>query len=47
VIGAGIALDQGASAANTVLVFAILVAAGVCLSGWALQQRPNSQKQAA
>jgi MFS family permease len=36
VIGAGIAFDQGASAANTVLGFAIAVGAGVALSGWAL-----------
>jgi len=39
VIGAGIALDQGASAANTVLGFAILVALGVSVSGWALLGR--------
>ena len=36
VIGAGIALDEGASAPDTVLVFAILVALGVSASGWAL-----------
>ncbi len=36
VVGAGIALDQGASIPNTVLGFAILVALGVTLSGWAL-----------
>ena len=36
VIGAGIALDQGASPPDTVLGFAILVALGVALSGWAL-----------
>jgi MFS family permease len=36
VIGAGIALDQGASAPNTVLGFAILVGLGVALSGWAM-----------
>jgi hypothetical protein len=36
VVGAGIALDQGASAPNTVLGFAILVALGVSVSGWAL-----------
>jgi Sugar (and other) transporter len=39
VIGAGVALDQGASAANTVLGFAILVALGVSVSGWALLGR--------
>jgi predicted MFS family arabinose efflux permease len=36
VIGAGIALDQGASAPNTVLGFAIVVGLGVFVSGWAL-----------
>jgi MFS family permease len=36
VIGAGIALDQGASSSNTVLGFAILVGLGICASGWAL-----------
>jgi hypothetical protein len=39
VIGAGVALNQGASAPNTVLGFAILVALGVSLSGWALLGR--------
>jgi len=39
VIGAGIALDQGASVPNTVLGFAVLVALGVSLSGWALLGR--------
>jgi MFS family permease len=39
VIGAGIALNQGASAPNTVLVFAILVGLGVSASGWALLGR--------
>jgi MFS family permease len=39
VIGAGIALNQGASAPNTVLGFAILVAVGVSASGWALLGR--------
>jgi predicted MFS family arabinose efflux permease len=43
VIGAGLALSQGASAANTVLVFGIAVALGVALSGWALLgRRPRS-----
>jgi hypothetical protein len=44
VIGAGVALNEGASAPNTVLVFAILVALGVLLSGWLLlgrAQRPS------
>jgi MFS family permease len=48
VIGTGIALDQGASAPNTVLGFAILVALGVSVSGWALLgRRPASPQQAA
>jgi predicted MFS family arabinose efflux permease len=36
VVGAGIALNQGASPPNTVLGFAILVGLGVSFSGWAL-----------
>ena len=36
VVGAGVALDQGASIPNTVLAFGILVALGVTVSGWAL-----------
>jgi MFS family permease len=40
VIGAGVALNQGATAPDTVLVFAILVALGVSLSGWLLRRRP-------
>ena len=39
VVGAGLALNQGASAPNTVLGFAILVALGVTVSGWALLRR--------
>ena len=39
VVGAGIALNQGASPPNTVLGFAILVGLGVSLSGWALLGR--------
>jgi predicted MFS family arabinose efflux permease len=39
VIGAGIALNSGASAPNTVLVFAVLVGLGVSGSGWALLRR--------
>jgi MFS family permease len=42
VIGAGVALDQGASAPDTVLVFAILVGLGVAVSGWALLRRRPS-----
>jgi len=42
VVGAGVALDQGASIPNTVLGFAILVALGVSVSGWALlRNRPD------
>lgn len=41
VVGAGIALDQGASAPNTVLVFAILVGLGICASGVALLRRQS------
>jgi hypothetical protein len=48
VIGAGIALDQGASAPNTVLAFSILVALGVAAAGWGLLgRRPRSSPQAA
>ena len=39
VVGAGIALNQGASIPNTVLAFAILVAIGVSVSGWVLLVR--------
>jgi predicted MFS family arabinose efflux permease len=39
VIGAGIALDLGASAPDTVLGFAILVGLGVVASGWAMLRR--------
>ena len=39
VIGAGVALDLGASAPNTVLGFGILVGLGVVVSGWALLRR--------
>ncbi len=39
VIGAGVALDLGASAPDTVFGFAILVALGVAVSGWALLGR--------
>jgi MFS family permease len=39
VVGAGIALDRGATIPNTVLGFAILVALGVTVSGWALLRR--------
>ncbi len=48
VIGAGIALDQGASSSNTVLGFAILVGLGVFASGWALLgRRPRFSEQTA
>jgi uncharacterized membrane protein YhaH (DUF805 family) len=39
VIGAGVALSLGASAPNTVFVFAILVGLGVAAAGWALLVR--------
>jgi hypothetical protein len=39
VIGAGVALDLGASAPGTVLGFAIVVGLGVIVSGWALVRR--------
>jgi Sugar (and other) transporter len=48
VIGAGVALDQGASAPNTVLGFAVLVGLGVAGAGWGLLgHRPKSSPQAA
>jgi MFS_1 like family len=48
VIGAGVALDQGASAPNTVLGFAIFVGLGVGGAAWGLLgRRPNSAPQAA
>src|SRR4029077_11648589 len=48
VIGAGIALDQGASASDTVLGFAVLVGLGVAGAGWGLVgHRPKSSPQAA
>jgi hypothetical protein len=39
VVGAGIALNEGAGAPDTVLGFAIVVALGVAISGWALLGR--------
>jgi MFS family permease len=48
VIGAGVALDQGATPPDTVLGFAILVGLGVSLSGWALLgRRPPAPRQTA
>jgi hypothetical protein len=48
VIGAGVALDRGASAPNTVLVFAILVGLGVAGAGWGLlARRPKNSPQVA
>jgi MFS family permease len=48
VIGAGIALDAGVSTPNTVLGFAIFVALGVSVSGWALLgRRPAGAQHAA
>jgi MFS family permease len=43
VIGAGVALDLGASAPNTVLGFAILVGLGVVVAGWALLGRQQAR----
>jgi hypothetical protein len=46
VVGAGVALNEGASAPNTVLGFAILVGLGVSVSGWALiGRRPKGSVQ--
>jgi MFS family permease len=48
VVGAGIALNQGASPPNTVLGFAIVVGLGISVSGWALLgRRPRRSGQAA
>ena len=48
VIGAGVALDQGASVPNTVLGFAVLVGLGVAGAGWGLlAHRQKSSPQAA
>jgi hypothetical protein len=47
VIGVAIALNQGASAPNTVLGFAILVALGISVSGWALLGRRSTGPQRA
>jgi hypothetical protein len=48
VIGAGVALDRGASAPNIVLVFAILVGLGVAAAGWGLlARRPKRLPQVA
>jgi hypothetical protein len=44
VIGAGVALSQGASASATLLVFGIAVALGVGLSGWTLLRRATVRK---
>ena len=43
VIGAGVALELGASTPDTVLGFAILVGLGVAVSGWVLLGRRGSQ----
>jgi hypothetical protein len=48
VVGAGVALDRGASASNTVLGFAILVGLGVAGAGWGLlARRPESSPRVA
>jgi hypothetical protein len=44
VIGAGVALDRGASAPNTVLGFAVLVGLGVAGAGWG--PRPPAEELA-
>src|SRR6202167_5622217 len=44
VVGAGIALNDGASSSNTVLWFAVLVGLGVSISGWALIGRRVSSR---
>ncbi len=47
-VGAGVALDRGASAPNTVLGFAIVVGLGVAGAGWGLLgRRPKSSQQVA
>src|SRR3954468_19593530 len=45
VIGAGVALNNGASAPNTVLGFAILVGLGISGSGWLLLARQPDHSQ--
>jgi hypothetical protein len=45
VVGAGIALNQGASPPNTVLGFAILVGLGVSVSSWALLRRRTGRSE--
>jgi MFS family permease len=45
VIGAGIALNQGATPANTVLGFAIIVAVGISAAGWVMLRRPASRSE--
>ena len=45
VIGAGVALDQGASAPDTVLGFAIFVGLGVAGAGWQLLGRARRSPQ--
>jgi hypothetical protein len=45
VIGAGVALDLGASAPDTVLGFAILAGLGVAVPGWALLGRRGAPAQ--
>ena len=46
VIGAGVALNEGASSPNTVLWFAIFVALGVSISGWLLLGRHQTSGSA-
>ena len=44
VVGAGIALDQGVSPADTVLAFATLVGLGVTVAGWSLVRRKQPEQ---
>jgi hypothetical protein len=47
VIGAGVALTQGANPPDAVLGFAILVALGISVSGWAILGRRSTGPQQA
>ena len=47
VIGAGLALNLGATEANTVLGFAIVVGVGISVAGLALMGRPNTTRRSA
>ena len=47
VIGAGLALNLGATEANTVLGFAVVVGVGISAAGWSLIGRPNNARRSA